>query len=132
MHGSTASSVTKLIGIAPQFLVDDLRGSIGYYRECLGFTVDFTYEDFYASVSRDGCAIHLKAAPKSTADRVHRRQHEHLDAYIAVQNAVALHDELRSRGARIAKPLEERPWSCRDFHVEDQDGYILCFSEPMG
>jgi uncharacterized glyoxalase superfamily protein PhnB len=37
---------------------------------------------------------------------------------------------LRSRGALITKPLEERPWSARDFYVEDLDGYILCFSEP--
>jgi uncharacterized glyoxalase superfamily protein PhnB len=41
-----------------------------------------------------------------------------------------LHDELRSRGAVITKPLEARPWSCIDFYVEDPDGYILCFSEP--
>jgi hypothetical protein len=36
---------------------------------------------------------------------------------------------LQSRGAVITKPLEERPWWCRDFYVEDPDGYILCFSE---
>jgi catechol 2,3-dioxygenase-like lactoylglutathione lyase family enzyme len=123
------SGIATLTGIAPQFLVDDLRRSIEYYRGRLGFEVDFVYEAFYASVSRNGCAIHLKAAPKTVADRAHRKQHEHLDAYIAVRNAAALHDELRSRGALVTKPLEERPWSCRDFYVEDPDGYILCFSE---
>jgi len=105
------TSRAKLTGIAPQFLVDDLPRSIEYYCECLGFGLDFNYESFYASVSRDGCAIHLKAAAKTAADRLHRRQHEHLDAYIALTNAAALHEELRSRGARITKPLEERP--CR-------------------
>ena len=40
-----------------------------------------------------------------------------------------LHDELTGRGALITRPLEDRPWSCRDFYVEDPDGYILCFSE---
>jgi uncharacterized glyoxalase superfamily protein PhnB len=80
-------------------------------------------------VSRNGFAIHLKCAPKTVADRAHRKQHEHLDAYIAVAGVAILHDELRSRGALITKPLEERPWSCKDFYVEDPDGYILCFSE---
>jgi hypothetical protein len=47
-----------------------------------------------------------------------------------VVGVTSLHDELRSRGALITKPLEERPWSCKDFYVEDLDGYILCFSEP--
>jgi hypothetical protein len=93
--------------------------------------LDFCYESFYASVSRDGFAIHLKCAPKTVADRTHRQQHEHLDAYIGVVGAAALHDELRSRGARITRPLGARPWSCRDFYVEDADGYILCFSEPL-
>ena len=129
MEALTASGMAKLTGIAPQFLVDNLQRSIEYYCQHLGFGLDFIYEAFYASVSRDGCAIHLKAAPKADADRAHRKQHEHLDAYIDVRNAATLHDELRSRGALVTKPLEERPWSCRDFYVEDPDGYILCFSE---
>jgi uncharacterized glyoxalase superfamily protein PhnB len=115
--------------IAPQFLVDDLRRSIEYYCQRLGFELDFVYEGFYASVSREGGSIHLKCAPKTEADRTHRKQHEHLDAYVGVRDAATLHDELASRGARITTPLQERPWACTDFHVEDPDGYILCFSE---
>lgn len=130
MTTATVSGVTKLTEIAPQFLVDDLHAAIAYYQEKLGFDLDFCYESFYASVSRDGFAIHLKCAPKTIADRTNRKQHEHLDAYIGVVGAATLHDELQSRGALITKPLEERPWSCRDFYVEDPDGYILCFSEP--
>jgi uncharacterized glyoxalase superfamily protein PhnB len=130
MELATASGTTKLTGISPQFLVDDLARSIEHYGRCLGFDLDFQYQDFYASVSRDGCAIHLKAAPKNEADRAHRQQNEHLDAYMAVSNATALYDELRSRGAVVTRPLEDRPWSCRDFYVQDPDGYILCFSEP--
>ena len=121
---------TKLTGIVPQFLVDDLQAAIAYYQAKLGFDLDFCYESFYASVSRDGFAIHLKCAAKTIADRTHRKQHEHLDAYIGVIGVAALHDELRSRGALITRPLGERPWSARDFYVEDPDGYILCFSEP--
>jgi len=125
-----ASVIAQLTGIAPQFLVDDLGRAIDYYGRCLGFQLDFQYEGFYASVSRDGCAIHLKCAPKTQVDRAHRREQEHLDAYIEVRNVAALHDELRSRGALITKPLEDRPWSCRDFYIQDPDEYILCFSEP--
>src|SRR5882724_3504567 len=62
---------------------------------------------------------------KTVRDRAHRKQHEHLDAYISVTGVASLHDELWSRGALIAKPLEERPWSSKDFYVEDPDEYIL-------
>jgi catechol 2,3-dioxygenase-like lactoylglutathione lyase family enzyme len=128
----SAPAPARLTAIAPQFLVDDLARSIAYYRRELGFGLDFQYEDFYASVSRDGCAIHLKCAAKTEADRAHRREEEHLDAYIRVSDAAALYGELSTRGARIVRPLEDRPWSCREFYVEDSDGYILCFSEPTG
>lgn len=119
----------RIIGIAPQFLVDDLDRAIAYYRDQLGFGLDFQYDDFYASVSRDGFSVHLKAAPKTAADRLHRKGNEHLDAHIAVAEVKQLFDELRRRGASVTKPLEERPWSAIDFYVEDPDGYILCFSE---
>ena len=125
----TVTSTVQIVGIAPQFLVNDLNTAIAYYCDKLGFDLDFSYESFYASVSRNGFAIHLKCAPKTVSDRAHRRQNEHLDAYIAVTGVETLHDELKSRGALITKPLEERPWSCKDFYVEDSDGYILCFSE---
>ena len=130
MTSQIESAVAKLTGIAPQFLVDDLEAAIGYYRDRLGFELDFCYESFYASVSRNGFSIHVKHAPKTVADRVHRKQNEHLDVHIGVTDAAALHAEFRMRGAVITRQLEERPWSCRDFYVEDPDGYILCFSEP--
>jgi catechol 2,3-dioxygenase-like lactoylglutathione lyase family enzyme len=120
----------QVTGIAPQFLVDDLDRAIAYYRDRLGFELDFTYQSFYAGVSRDGVAIHLKHAPKVLADRAHRRQNEHLDAYISVTGIRGLFSELQTRGAEVIKPLEARPWAFVDFYVQDPDGYILCFSEP--
>lgn len=122
-------SAAQITGIAPQFLVDDLERAIAYYRDKLGFELDFVYDSFYASVSRDGFAIHLKDSPKLAADRAHRKEQEHMDAYVAVSGIRGLFSELQTRGAVVIKPLEERPWACLDFYVEDPDGYILCFSE---
>lgn len=114
---------------APQLLVRDLVEAVTFYERRLGFHCDFVYEGFYASVSRDGATIHLKCAPKLDEERAHRRSGEHLDAYLAVSGIRELHDELVGRGAAIMRALEERPWGTIDFHVEDPDGYILCFSE---
>jgi len=129
MHNPTASRATEITGIAPQFLVDDLTVAIEYYRDKLGFTTDFVYESFYAAVSRDGSSIHLKCAPKTVSDRTHRKHNEHLDAYIGVRGIESLFEELESKGARVIRRLELRPWACKDFYVEDPDGYLLCFSE---
>jgi len=121
--------MTTVVSAAPQFLVDDLERSLRFYEERLGFTRDFVYEGFYASVSRGGAVIHLKCAPKLEAERAHRQAEEHLDAFLAVTGVEELHAELAGRGATIARPLERRPWGARDFYVEDPDGYVLCFSE---
>jgi len=129
MSSLTEDRAAQITGIAPQFLVDDLDRAIAYYRDKLGFELDFTYESFYGAVSRDGFAIHLKHAPRPVADRAFRKQNEHLDAYIAVSGIRGLFSELQRRGAEVIKPLEARPWACLDFYVADPDGYILCFSE---
>ena len=125
----TVRSTATITGIVPQFLVDDLDRAIAYYRDRLGFTLDFVYDSFYASVSRDGFSIHLKNAPKVEGEREYRKSHEHLDAHVAVTGVHALFSELESRGAAVIKPLTDQPWSCTDFYVEDPDGYILCFSQ---
>jgi len=121
--------VATINAAAPQFLVAKLDDSLTFYEQRLGFSRDFIYQGFYASVSRDGALIHLKCAPKLDAERVHRRSEEHLDAFLVVSGIDELHRELVDRGARITKPLEQQPWGTREFHVEDPDGYILCFSE---
>ncbi len=127
---TAAQCATHLTGIAPQFLVDDLDRAIAYYRDQLGFELDFVYQSFYASVRRDGLAIHLKHGLRLAGDREYRKQNEHLDAYFSVSGIRDLFRELEMHGARILKPLQEQPWACLDFYVEDLDGYILCFSEP--
>lgn len=114
---------------APQFLVDELSEALEFYQKQLGFNLDFVYEDFYASVSRDGATLHLKCAPKLEAQRAHQRSAEHLDAYFDVEGVAQLFEEFTERGVHIIRQLEGRPWGRREFHVEDPDGYILCFSE---
>ncbi len=130
MTTMTDQRAAHLTGIAPQFLVQDLDRAIAYYCDQLGFKLEFKYQSFYAGVTRDGLAIHLKRAATLAGDRQHRRENEHLDAYISVSGIRDLFSELARRGAHVIKPLEARPWACIDFYVEDADGYILCFSEP--
>jgi len=129
LGGFEGSPMPSIRTAAPQFLVNKLADALSFYKESLDFTVDFVYEDFYASVSRDGATIHLKCAPKLEAERAHQKSGEHLDAYLDVSGVAELHEEFAERGAHITMPLQERPWGRREFYIEDPDGYILCFSE---
>jgi catechol 2,3-dioxygenase-like lactoylglutathione lyase family enzyme len=106
--------------------VDDLACSIAYY-ERLGFAFGEPWDGFYAIGRLDGLELHLKEAPRSDAERRHRRDHEHLDAAAGVDGIEAFYARCTVNGARILKPLTATAWGTLDFYVEDPDGYIVSF-----
>jgi catechol 2,3-dioxygenase-like lactoylglutathione lyase family enzyme len=116
----------RLTSLAPQFLVDDLARSMAYYQK-LGFAFGEPWGGFYAIGERDGLELHLKEAPKNSAERQHRRAHEHLDAAAGVDGIDAFYEECIAHGVRILKPLTATAWGTKDFYVEDPDGYIIAF-----
>jgi catechol 2,3-dioxygenase-like lactoylglutathione lyase family enzyme len=121
----------RVTSFAPQFLVDNLDGSIAYYRR-LGFTFGEPWDGFYAIGYLDGLELHLKEAPKNQAERQYRRDNEHLDASAGVDGIEAFYERCVANGATIFKPLAATAWGTKDFYVEDPDGYIISFGgRPM-
>jgi catechol 2,3-dioxygenase-like lactoylglutathione lyase family enzyme len=116
--------------IAPVFRVADLTRALTFYRDTMGFELEFCYEDFYASVRRDGCHVHLQCAPPSPRDQAAFERAEHLDACVIVQDADALSRSLAVAGATFSVPLRRMPYGV-EFYVRDPDGYILGFVEPL-
>jgi catechol 2,3-dioxygenase-like lactoylglutathione lyase family enzyme len=112
--------------IAPVFRVKDLEASLAFYRDKLGFTAEFVYEGFYASVVRDTCHIHLKCGAPLARDQAAFEREEQLDACIVVANAQHLFLAYTDSGAPFSVPLRELPYG-REFYVRDPDGYILGF-----
>ena len=43
----------------------------------------------------------------------------------------ALYEEFLSRGVTIARDICDQPYGCRDFDVEDCNGYRLCFGQDI-
>ena len=116
----------RLTSFAPQFLVDDLVRSMTYYQK-LGFRFGDPWDGFYAIGKRDGLEVHLKEAPKNSAERQHRREHEHLDAAAGIDGIEAFYDQCIANGATIVRPLADTAWGTKDFYIEDPDGYIIAF-----
>jgi catechol 2,3-dioxygenase-like lactoylglutathione lyase family enzyme len=127
--GDEVSNLTtqpRVTSFAPQFLVDDLERSISYYRK-VGFTFGEPWDGFYAIGELDGLELHLKEAPKSDAERKHRRTHEHLDAAAGVDGIEAFYAQCVANGVTILRPLAATAWGTKDFYIEDPDGYIIAF-----
>ena len=115
-----------LTSFAPQFLVEDLERSIAYYQK-LGFTFGEPWDGFYAIGQLDGLELHLKEAPKNSAERQWRRDNEHLDAAAGVDGIDAFYQQCVLNGVTIIRPLASTAWGTKDFYIEDPDGYIISF-----
>lgn len=115
--------------VAPVFRVADLARSLSYYRDRLGFAVEFEYEGFYAGVVRDECRLHLKCSPPAPRDQPAFEAAEHLDACFGVRDAEALAARFTAAGAAFTMPLRSMPYG-REFYVRDPDGHVLGFIQP--
>jgi catechol 2,3-dioxygenase-like lactoylglutathione lyase family enzyme len=123
---TTLTSTPRVTSFAPQFLVDDLARAMAYYEK-LGFTFGEPWDGFYAIGQVDGLELHLKEAPKSDAERQHRREQQHLDAAAGVDGIEAFYARCTANGVRIIRPLTATAWGTLDFYVEDPDGYVVSF-----
>ena len=132
----TAVSRRTRWSIAPYFIVDDVVATANYYRDKLGFR----YERFWGNppcfcmVWRSGIVIMLAQLERTGVMRPNRfvdPEGGAWDAYVWIDDADALHDEFKSKGVKITRDLCDQPYGCRDFDVEDCNGYRLCFGHDL-
>ena len=132
-NGSTREGTARnLVSISPFFIVKDLQASIAFYRDRLGFQLDFQGPDggvYYAGVSRDGVGIMLKAILPDVLPCPNHTRHPwaRWDAYIYTLDPDTLFDEFRQRGVSFVKELSFIDDGLWGFEITDADGYVLAF-----
>ena len=99
---------------APILRVANVRASLAYYVDTLGFTMDWDSGGLI-SVTRDGCTIFL-----CEWDQGQRGTW----VWVGVTDAGALHAELVAKGARVRFPPTNYEWAY-EMQVEDLDGNVL-------
>ena len=122
--------------VAPYFIVDNVVTTANYYRDKLGFHYERFWNDppSFCMVKRSGIVIMLSELEQRGVMRPNRvvdPEDGAWDAYIWIENADALHAEFKSKGAKIVRGVFDQPYRCRDFEVEDCNGYRLCFGQTI-
>ena len=122
--------------IAPYFLVDDVVKTADFYRDTLGFDYERFWGDppRFCMVRRSGIVIMLSQLDATGVARPNHRADPEggaWDAYIWVEDANGLYAEFQSKGVKIARTICDQPYGCRDFDIEDVNGYRLCFGQDM-
>ena len=119
---------SKIKGMSTQFLVTDINRSIEFYANKLGFDLEFSYQDFYSGITKDGYSIHLKLAKPAIEERENKRNNQHLDIIFSVDEIEALYEDLKNQSVEVIQPLRDRPYG-KEFYITDPDGYIIAFLE---
>ena len=122
--------------IAPYFVVNDVVATANYYRDKLGFSDRLWGEPAaFCMVYRHGVVVMLSQLEQPGVMRPNRLADPEgaaWDAYIWVDNADALAAEFKSKGVKIVRDVCDQHYGCRDFDVEDCNGYRLCFGQDLG
>ena len=120
--------------VAPYFIVDDVVSTANFYRDQLGFQYDRLWGDppSFCMVCRNGIVIMLAQFDTTghvRPNRLAQPETDAWDAYIWVEEVDALYAEFNARGVKIRREICDQPYGCRDFDVEDCNGYRLGFGK---
>ena len=129
-HTTTRS---RLVAAVPQFSVPDVLATVNYYRDRLGFAVGDLVADppEWGAVGRDAVEVFFNRLPPGASSHPRIRALGAYDAYFRVSGVDHLASELRERGAVIREGPTNRIYDVREVVVEDLNGLVLAFGEPI-
>ena len=118
-----------IVSAKPVLYVADVDASARFYRDRLGFRIDFVHGDppFYGSVSREGTTLHLKAVDEPVFVPGAAQREGLIMAFIDAPNVRELYAEYLAADAEIAQKLTKQAWGGTDFIVRDPDGNAIAF-----
>jgi catechol 2,3-dioxygenase-like lactoylglutathione lyase family enzyme len=123
------SERAKVIGIAPQLIVADVKKTAEYYRDVLGFTIIEFFMDppLYGMVQRDGFQVHFAKADDDAHTTNHNEdlRKEITDLVIWVPEIDLFFEELKGRNADIVHDIVQRSYGSREFVIRDCNGYKI-------
>jgi catechol 2,3-dioxygenase-like lactoylglutathione lyase family enzyme len=127
--------MSNLIFISPFFIVSNIKDSVAFYVNKLGFEILYMGPEddpFYAMVGRDHISIMLKAITEDIKPIPNYTRHEwaRWDAYISTEDPDTLFEEFSSSGITFHQPIRDDNDGLRGFEVTDADGYVLFFGRP--
>jgi uncharacterized glyoxalase superfamily protein PhnB len=128
-----AAGEAKLLGATPILFVRDVGAAAIFYREKLGFAVDFLHgrPPFYGSVSRDGVCLHLRFVHQPNFAELAGREAALILATIEVANVKALFEAYAASGVDFPQRPVKQAWGGVDFHVRDPDGNVISFVQYL-
>ena len=117
--------------IWPLIWVTDMRRSLDFYRDGLGFELVASWElpqgIAWCRLKRGPVSLMLQLAPGDVPPPIEGQAAEF---YILCDDARALHAEFVARGIQATQP-KRMEYDMLQFRVTDPDGYPIWFENPV-
>ena len=117
-----------IIGSGPLFHVKNLKESLNFYCDKLGFNRPTLWGDppSFAMPDRDGMIIMLAEKPETNCNP------NNWDAYFWVNDAPSLFEEFQGRNVPFEYELTlQELYGNLEFGIKDPDGYFLAFGQTI-
>ena len=125
---------SKIIGSAPILLVKDVVASANYYQDKVGFSYDRFWGEppCFCILWRDSFHLMLSQVEDTKYIVPHHKVVDKMwNVYFWVDDSASLYAELQERGATIDYELCDQPYGCREFGIQDLDGYDIAFGQDL-
>ena len=113
----------------PFMPVRDLKETIAYYRDQLGFSNEWFWYDTDAGIKRDELGLLFRYAPDYIAGI--NSENEHFEICWFVCNVDEVYEEYKKKGVNIVSQLEPKPWGMKEFTIQDPNGYHIRIGEGI-
>ena len=113
--------------ISPMLAIEDMKETISFYIDILGFTEQMTSPD-YSIIVRDGSTIHLM---KAASGEIMNCVRGHTQIYIEVSDIDSLWRSVEAHKDRFkVRDLFDQIYGMREFHIEDPNGCLVFIGQP--
>ncbi|MBN9382101.1 MAG: ankyrin repeat domain-containing protein [Chitinophagaceae bacterium] len=112
----------QLRQIMPAFPCADVGRAVSYYKDVLGFSVNYQQHDL-GVMDRDTVRLLLVARREGDVSTA--------ACCVYIENADMLHTELSKKGALVQDAPVSHPWGLREFKVLDIDGNEISFAQTF-
>jgi catechol 2,3-dioxygenase-like lactoylglutathione lyase family enzyme len=120
-----------ITGIVPQIRTTDMKGTVRFYTEKLGFTVEFNYEDFYVGLRAGENVIHVKQVDEADPSIPYVDEGGHLHLYLTTNGVAEFAKRLVENGVPLVRDVCETEWQTREIVIQDDQGHTLYLGEPL-
>jgi uncharacterized glyoxalase superfamily protein PhnB len=126
----TITGTKKFLKPLAHLPVKNLRSTLDYYRDKLGFTDEWTFGDREGGIRRDDLRL-LFAEDIDFTNDINNKKHRFPIVWF-VEDIAAIFMEFKTRGIELVDDLKTHSYGLREFAFIDINGYYIRIAEAKG